>query len=133
MPCTAQAYGTSSGRDCVLGDDFSVGAFTLGNFMNGAAKRLGAGEREGHAPEINLSGEKFNANLGFTIPFALDRRYARFRFAGAAFVHQENDLPNDERMFGFNLRAVLTDGVGLYMNAKFGIVLILPVQGERDC
>jgi hypothetical protein len=72
------------------------------------------------------------AHVSFAVALALNRCHTGFCFARAAFVHHNQNLADNHRMFRFNLRPVLADGVGSYMNAEFLSVLIMSMQSQRD-
>ena len=106
--------------------------FILSDFGNDAAERLGARQREGHVPKIDVGGEEFEANVGLAVALALNGSNVGLDFARAIFVDEQQHLTENQGMFGFNLRAVLADRIGLHPNGELFGVLVLSVDYQRD-
>jgi hypothetical protein len=52
-------------------------------------------------------------------------------FARAVFVDEQQHLTENQGMFGFNLRAVLADRIGLHANRELLGALVLSVDYQR--
>jgi len=104
----------------------------LSDFRNDAAERLGARQRKGHVPEIDVGRKKFDADVGLPVALALNGSNMGLDFSRAVFVDEQQHLSDDQGMFCFNLRAVLADRIGLRANGELFGVLVLPVYYQRN-
>src|SRR5260221_9204697 len=105
--------------------------FVPGDVGKCAAERLGARNWEGHVPEVDFAGEEFDADVSLAVALALNRDNPRLHFTGVAFVDDDHRLTDHQRMFGFQLRAVLADRIRFYVDAELLPVFKMAVHGKR--
>src|SRR5579862_1644708 len=107
------------------------GDFAFGNFGENATHGLGTRQGERHVPEIDFAGEEFEADVGLAIALVLNGGDAGFYFTGAAFVNEQKDLADHQSMIAFDLRPVLTDGIGARADGELLTVFVLTADHQR--
>jgi len=125
-PMSARRWGKTDSR----GENLGCHSFR-GCIRDGPAQRLGARKREGHIPEVDVSGKELEADIGLAVALALNRSHPRFDFARAVFIDQQNHLTHHQRVLALDLRAVLAYRVGLDADGELLGVFILPVDNQR--
>lgn len=83
-----------------------------GDFVRLAAQRAGAGDGEGHLPEISDGVCKFQADHIGTIAFPLHIDDVHFCGAIGVFINDEQRLSDNQRLVHLNQSPLLVQGTG---------------------
>lgn len=100
--------------------------------MAGAAQGAGAGDGEGHVPEVGVFLDELDADIIFAIAGAAHVDDATLGGVGGVIVDQEKLLAQDDGKLEVEKRAVAIDGLRVRGDREFFAFAGFAVHSERN-